>query len=236
MRSSTPAVPAPTCSSYLGGDIWFSVTVPANGSLDINTQTGNITDGGMAVYTGTCNALTQIACDDDNSPNGLMPELVLSGLTAGAVVYIRLWEYGNDNNGTFGICITSPTPPPPPPPCLANPAANDFCATATPICNLNGFCGNTSASYTATGGGNLTTVFCGSIENNSWLSFVANATTATLNIWVSNCALGYGIQMQIYSTNNCTNFTSVSNCWNPGVMQNGTIFQQVDLPLVILTI
>lgn len=34
-----------------------------------------MTDGGMALYTGTCGgALTQVACDDDASANGLMPK------------------------------------------------------------------------------------------------------------------------------------------------------------------
>ncbi len=82
------------------------------------------------------------------------------------------------------------------PPCGSNPAAGDDCANATPICELNGYCGNTSASYgidswsnggapTGCGlfglfpcpGNGLTDLFCGSIENNSFLSFVAASPT-----------------------------------------------------------
>jgi hypothetical protein len=29
------------------------------------------------------------------------------GLTPGSVVFVRFYEYGNDNNGTFGICVTT---------------------------------------------------------------------------------------------------------------------------------
>ena len=64
--------PGPGCASYAGGDVWFRVTVPASGILNIDTQTGVMTDSGMAVYSGTCGSLSLITCDDDSSANGLM--------------------------------------------------------------------------------------------------------------------------------------------------------------------
>src|SRR5688572_28567355 len=45
--TATAGVPAPGCANYLGGDVWFRVTVPAGGALIFNTRTGVITDGGM---------------------------------------------------------------------------------------------------------------------------------------------------------------------------------------------
>jgi gliding motility-associated-like protein len=118
------------------------------------------------------------------------------------------------------------------PPCATNPVANDFCQSATPICNLNGYCGNTSSTYTywvsPTNHANETntplgTVFCATIQNNSWLKFIADSTVAVFNVWVSNCANNHGIQMQIYKTSDCYNFIPVSNCWNPGIPTNGQI-------------
>lgn len=111
--TATSGVTAPGCASYAGGDVWFKVVVPATGILSIDTNSGGITDGGMAAYSGTCGALTLIECDDDDSTNGLMSYLNLTGLTPGNTIFIRVWEYGNDNPGSFGICITSPTCPPP---------------------------------------------------------------------------------------------------------------------------
>jgi len=73
--SASPGVPAPGCANYLGSDVWFSVVVPAGGAFRIDTQSGIITDGGMAIYQGSCTGLTLISCDDDSSPNGLMPGL-----------------------------------------------------------------------------------------------------------------------------------------------------------------
>ena len=71
--TASSGVPAPGCALYSGGDVWFKVVVPLNGTLNIDTKGVVLTDGGMAIYSGTCNALTLLACDDDSSPNGLMP-------------------------------------------------------------------------------------------------------------------------------------------------------------------
>ena len=118
------------------------------------------------------------------------------------------------------------------PPCTSNPVANDFCSNATPICNLNGYCGNTSSFYTDwvsstnhTSEDNtpLGNVFCATIQNNSWLKFIADSTVAVFSVWVSNCTNNHGIQMQIYSTTDCYHYTAVSNCWNPMLPTNGQI-------------
>ena len=111
--AATGGVTAPGCASYVGSDVWFSAVVPATGVLTVDLQSGVITDSGMAFYSGTCGSLTLLECDDDDSTNGLMSNISMSGLTAGQTIYIRVWEYGNDNNGTFGICATTPSCPSP---------------------------------------------------------------------------------------------------------------------------
>lgn len=118
------------------------------------------------------------------------------------------------------------------PPCATNPIADDYCATATPICNLNGYCGNTSPFYTnhvsPTNSSNETytplgDVFCATIQNNSWLKFIADSNIAIFSVWCSNCVHNMGVQMQIYETTDCYYFTPVSNCWNPLQPANGQI-------------
>jgi len=123
--TATLGVTAPSCSNYAGGDVWFTATIPASGLLIIDSNTGVMTDGGMAVYTGTCGALVQVACDDDGSANGLMPMLTISNLAPGTQIWIRFWEYGNDNNGTFSLCLYNP--------CIAGPPLNDNCVNAVPL-------------------------------------------------------------------------------------------------------
>lgn len=108
--TASAGVPAPGCASYSGGDIWFSFVVPANGIVTVDTQTGGILDSGMAWYSGTCGALTLLECDDDDSANGAMSTITRTGLTPGSTIYVRFWEFSNDNQGTFSICATSPVP------------------------------------------------------------------------------------------------------------------------------
>ena len=132
--TASVGIPAPGCASYSGGDVWFSVVVPAGGSLIFDTQTGVILDGGMAIYRGTCDNLTLIECDDDDSQNGAMPYINRTGLTPGSTIWIRVWEYGNNNNGTFGICVKFPPPPP-----LNNEACAAFSLFADATCNYQTF-------------------------------------------------------------------------------------------------
>lgn len=114
--TASAGIPAPGCASYSGGDVWFRVGVPASGALIFDSNSGIITDGGMAIYSSsdnTCNgSLTLIECDDDDSQNGAMPMINKTGLNPGDTVFIRFWEYGNDNNGTFSICVSEPPTPP----------------------------------------------------------------------------------------------------------------------------
>ncbi|HBG71796.1 MAG: hypothetical protein A2W93_06200 [Bacteroidetes bacterium GWF2_43_63] len=111
--TTSPTVPpAPGCGNYLGGDVWFSVTVPASGHLIFDTQTpsGGLTDIAMAIYSGDCTTgLTLIECDDDDSDNGYyMPKIDRIGLAPGTTIYIRVWEYGNNSFGNFNFCVYEP--------------------------------------------------------------------------------------------------------------------------------
>jgi len=96
--------------------------------------------------------------------------------------------------------------------CVPKPVyvASDFCSGAPIICDLSNYIGNTSAFYTSssneTCSGCLagTSNFSGSLENNSWIAFIAGATSASFSFKVNNCSAGDGVQVGIYSTN-CSN-------------------------------
>lgn len=250
---ATASLGAPTPASCVGGggaaiggfsassrDVWFAITVPASGNVDVtakpNGGPGYITDGVMALYSGTsCNSLTQIICADDHnypgSGNDLLPLITASGLIPGSTVYLRYWGFGT-SSGNFGICVST--------------ATNDDCANALYICDINGYSASTSASYTPdrpsnmrgnnedlngvnmpdgvnTGGifgqggtwGSGAPLFDVIINNNSWIKFTAASITATLTVSIYDCWIGNypsgGIQMQIFEGNNCTNFIPVSN-------------------------
>ncbi len=98
------------CDQYQGGDVWYTAQVPASGILIIETSdAGGINDTGIAVYTGNCGSLTQIDCDADSGP-GFFSTISLTGLP-NTTVYIRVWEFQNNNFGAFNIVAYSPECP-----------------------------------------------------------------------------------------------------------------------------
>ncbi|WP_298138171.1 T9SS type A sorting domain-containing protein [Flavobacterium sp.] len=98
--------PTPGCAFFQGGDVWYSVVVPASGNITVETNpngTSPITDTGLAVYSGACASLTLVQCDDDSSTSGNFSKISLTGRTPGEVLYVNVWEYGNDAVGTFQV-------------------------------------------------------------------------------------------------------------------------------------
>lgn len=119
------------------------------------------------------------------------------------------------DNGNSNYKISGGGDLPTPQSCSGTPAS-DECSNAPLICNLNGYCGNTSSAYTA-GNTSVLSGWCGSasIENNSWIKFIATSSTASLNIVSGGCqSSSSGIQAAIFATSDCNNFTKVSNCVN----------------------
>ena len=104
---ATSTIPASSCStfSYGGGDIWYSVTIPESGNLTVETgPSGTETfDSVVAAYAGTCDEFTAISCSDDASGISPYSRLTFTGRTAGEVIYLRVYEYGNDNVAPFMI-------------------------------------------------------------------------------------------------------------------------------------
>ncbi len=97
---------APGCAIYDGGDVWYSVIVPASGNISLETGTNagtTVLDTGLAVYSGVCGALALVECDDDDSTSGAYSLISLTGRTPGELLYIRAWEYDNDAFGTFTV-------------------------------------------------------------------------------------------------------------------------------------
>ncbi|HEU4716931.1 MAG TPA: hypothetical protein VFU15_03830, partial [Bacteroidia bacterium] len=213
-------VPAPGCAGYSGGDVWFTATVPASGNLNIDTQTGVVLDGGMAAYSGTCGSLTLISCDDDASANGAMPYLSLTCLTPGTTIWIRFWEYGNDNDGTFGICVTDPG-------ASGSTPANDLPCNATSL----------SLSVTTTGNNTNATNCNEPADPGCWV----NGTNQSNTVWFSvvcpasgqlDIRTGLGTltntQIEVFS-GTCSSLTSIGCSNNVTLCGNTQNWSEVDL-------
>ena len=123
--------------------------------------------------------------------------------------------------------------PNPPLGCNGNAPASNFCADAPVICNLNGYCGNTSNYYTVDIPDNYCescSLFRGTLQNNSWLKFTADTTSASFDVSVSNCSQNMGIQFGVYSGTDCTSFQILSD---PGYTSGSGGYHNVDSTLRI---
>lgn len=107
----SPELPIPSCGnmffSSFAKDVWYTVTVPASGSITIETAASNeggfavVTDSVIQVYSGTCAELVPISCDNDGG--GASYSLVsVTGATAGDILYIRAFG-ANGTQGSFKI-------------------------------------------------------------------------------------------------------------------------------------
>lgn len=110
--------------------VWYSVVCPASGQLRIRTTLGTLTNTQIALYSGTCGALTQVACNNDAPACGtssyLNSEISATGLTAGATYFIRV-DGANNLTGTFDIMAVNGATGFPA-------AAGQDCSSPNPVC------------------------------------------------------------------------------------------------------
>lgn len=107
--TSSTTAPTPNGPAYYGGDVWYKFVVPSGGTVLIDMASGTLTDMVMEVYSGTTSSLTYISYNDDSlSFTEYMPFLQLTGLTVGSTIYIRVWDYSGDEEGTFKIRVSTP--------------------------------------------------------------------------------------------------------------------------------
>ena len=96
---------------YSGGDVWYSATVPSSGEIYFQSQIqSSVSDIVFIAYSGnSCSSLSQIVCNDDQVPNSnYMPFLHLTNRTPGETIWLRVYDFGNDDFGDFGVCAFAP--------------------------------------------------------------------------------------------------------------------------------
>lgn len=105
-------------------------------------------------------------------------------------------------------------------PCGVPFSPSNTCQTAPFVCTLDGYCANNQGALNS----GTPNAFCGGVENNNWVKFVAGSTSFEIKISVNNCQNGQGLQAQFFFTEDCQFFESVTNCLNPvGNNQSGTL-------------
>ncbi|MFT3886218.1 MAG: hypothetical protein QM724_12560 [Flavobacteriales bacterium] len=137
--TATSGISPPGCGAYTGGDVWFSLVVPASGSVTVTsaTATGStLTTASMAAYLAiNCSTPGSFSLGDCRSGMGALP---LTCLPAGSTIYIRVWANSNAQAGPFRICAVDPG---------ASPVVNDEPCNATNL-PVNASCSNTTVNLT----------------------------------------------------------------------------------------
>jgi hypothetical protein len=177
LASASPGFSNPGCANYATGDVWFKFFLDFKADITIKTKAGigldAIDDGGMALYyANSCNQLTQINCNDDESPQHYMPLIKAAAMPAGEY-YIRFWDYKQKLSGNIGgICVAA-TP-------SLSVLDNDIClgAIAFPPIPPDGSCSsmNVNTELAIGGGGPSVSGFA---DDDLWYSFeVPNGVNA----------------------------------------------------------
>jgi len=111
-----------------------------------------------------------------------------------------------------------------------------FCNEACIICDIDGFTGRHDANIV----GQAPPGFAGECtfvaHNMQWIAFIAGSTQLSVNMAVSNCEQGFGLEFGLYEGIDCQNFRRISNCFGGaagiiGAGQSGTITNSE--PLII---
>lgn len=165
----------PLCASPGSADVWYRLIVPMSGALSITTTQGTISDGGMAIYSGNCNNLFLISCNDDGAGN-TMPVIDRSDFIPGDTLYLRFWNAWSIYNGTFNICAIE---------------SHSDCRSATFICNERHLARNAygpGSNFDAFSSNN-----CGITEFQSqWLTFnFLNSGTFSFTLFPDSLQSGF---------------------------------------------
>lgn len=94
-------------------------------------------------------------------------------------------------------------------PCGPDAEMTPTCEEACIICNIDGFTGFNNSSVTGVGpAGFCTTQF----HNIQWIAFQAGSVDLSMRISVSNCQTGLGLEIGLYESLDCENFSKISFC------------------------
>jgi ABC-type uncharacterized transport system auxiliary subunit len=168
--TSEGGLPA-SCTDSFVKDVWYRYTATCTGNATFTTCGTTDSDTVMAVYSGSCGALSLAGCsDEDDECDFFGPSTVSIPVTAGAAYYVRLGGYEGAVTGSLvSSCVSAPPPPPPP--------GNDECGGAIVI-------GNGSTPFTTTtattSSGDLPISCTDTIVKDVWYRYTATCTgTAT---------------------------------------------------------
>ncbi len=107
LKADSPGNPVPDCVEGFGHGVWYQLYSPVAGELEVDTF-GSDFDTGLGLYTGTCDALTELACNDDAA--GGQTSQIMVPTTADTTYFILAGGYASDA-GNLVLHVNYLTPP-----------------------------------------------------------------------------------------------------------------------------
>ncbi|WP_417889657.1 T9SS type A sorting domain-containing protein [Xanthomarina gelatinilytica] len=89
-------------ATYSGGDVWYTFDMPVGETELVYTRSASVfSTTQVELYSGTCGALVEEGCTTSATAS-------FTGLTAGATYFLRLYDWGNNDFGSFTFCLNTP--------------------------------------------------------------------------------------------------------------------------------
>ncbi len=115
-----------------------------------------------------------------------------------------------------------------PMPCIVD-EMTPQCEDACVVCDIDGFSGRNTSNTP----GQRPSNFCtGTNQRITWIAFIAGTPNLVLDVFVSNCQIGWGLEVGIYESLDCETTRLISNC-DGGMPPNSTTRFTVTEPLVV---
>ncbi|MDP7009050.1 MAG: proprotein convertase P-domain-containing protein [Phycisphaerales bacterium] len=98
--------------TYLGvmtNDVWFRYEACATGPMTVSTCDLVDFDTDLVVYEGTCNSMTQIACNGDGDGCGGYSSILTGTVVEGTTYLIRVGGWGDSSMGSGELLVDGPT-------------------------------------------------------------------------------------------------------------------------------
>ena len=161
------------CREFDKRNVWYKFTASATTHI-VRVGYGTMTNGIVDVFTGDCSSLTNIeTCNSEVT--GPVNETILTGLVIGQEYKIAVSTREQANEGSFDICVYTPTPP-----------ANDECSNAVSL-TVN----NSNLPVLRTSGSSLfatqSLAACtGTADDDVWYSFMATQSSHRIHLFYTN--------------------------------------------------
>jgi hypothetical protein len=195
-------------SAFTASDVYmFSYTTPSSsgGAFYFTINYNDAVDGehAIGVWTG-CSGGTLSNCKASTYRFDDVAGVCVQNLSANTTYYIGVGKQYGPKYLKFTVSSfiveSSLTIP------------SDECSTASVLNLSRNFSGSTRCSYTASA---TSPSVCGmSVENDSWMRFIASSSSVEIDYSVNSCSMNYGVQLAVFS-GSCSSSTLISgSCVN----------------------